>query len=162
MKILKRFLGRWSKVGRGFLPQGPGRNDREGVSLIELFEKFPDNRTAEQWFESVRWSDVICCPSLWMLRHDFRMPESQAAAVLVRRLPQSVLCANRNGARSVEYLVSKMGNCNLPALVVVEGCVQPEATPGPRYDATFRLVPGAPDTGSVERSPAITQQESGD
>ena len=62
MKLLKRFLGRWSKAGRGLVPEGPGRNDRKGVSLIELFEKFPDNRTAEQWFESVRWSDVICCP----------------------------------------------------------------------------------------------------
>ncbi len=62
MKLLKRFLGRWSKAGRGLVPEGPGRNDRKGVSLIELFEKFPDNRTAEQWFEDVRWSDVICCP----------------------------------------------------------------------------------------------------
>ena len=46
MKLLKRFLGRWSKAGRGLVPEGPGRNDRKGVSLIELFEKFPDNRTA--------------------------------------------------------------------------------------------------------------------
>ncbi len=62
MQILKRFLGRWSKAGRGFLPEGPGRNDRKGVSLVELFRKFPDDAAAEKWFEETRWSKHIHCP----------------------------------------------------------------------------------------------------
>ncbi|MCY3775446.1 MAG: hypothetical protein OXH11_05650, partial [Candidatus Aminicenantes bacterium] len=62
MKILKRFLGRWSKAGRGLVPEGPGRNDRKGVSLIELFDKFPDDAAAERWFEETRWSKQIHCP----------------------------------------------------------------------------------------------------
>ena len=62
MKILKRFLGRWSKAGRGLVPEGPGRNDRKGISLIELFQKFPDDTTAERWFEEVRWPSEIACP----------------------------------------------------------------------------------------------------
>ena len=62
MKILKRFLGRWSKAGRGLVPEGPGRNDRKGLSLVELFRKFPDDATAERWFEETRWSRQIHCP----------------------------------------------------------------------------------------------------
>ena len=36
---------------------GPGRSDRKGVSVIELFRMFPDNAAAEQWFEEQRWPD---------------------------------------------------------------------------------------------------------
>ena len=30
---------------------------REGISLIELFQMFPDNASAEAWFAEQRWSD---------------------------------------------------------------------------------------------------------
>ena len=40
----------------------PGRYYREGISLVELFEKFPDNPTAEQWFEAERWNGELVCP----------------------------------------------------------------------------------------------------
>ena len=33
----------------------PGRSDREGLSIIEFFQLFPNNRAAEQWFEARRW-----------------------------------------------------------------------------------------------------------
>ena len=35
--------------------KGPGKSHREGISLIELFEQFPDDATAEVWFEEQRW-----------------------------------------------------------------------------------------------------------
>ena len=34
---------------------GPGRAQREGISLIELFQMFPDDEAAERWFEKARW-----------------------------------------------------------------------------------------------------------
>ena len=40
----------------------PGKHFREGISLIELFEKFPNDKTAEQWFIQTRWPDGIACP----------------------------------------------------------------------------------------------------
>ena len=43
----------------------PGKHYRKGISLIELFEIFPDNATAERWFETQRWGasrEDICCP----------------------------------------------------------------------------------------------------
>ena len=46
------------------MPSGPGKSSRVGISLVEMFDMFPDNATAENWFENVRWpSDKDrCCP----------------------------------------------------------------------------------------------------
>ena len=33
----------------------PGKHYRDGISLVELFAKFPDDATAEGWFEEQRW-----------------------------------------------------------------------------------------------------------
>ena len=41
--------------------QAPGKHYRKGISLIELFEMFPDNATAEQWFVTARWPEGIRC-----------------------------------------------------------------------------------------------------
>ena len=42
---------------------GPGRSDREGLSVVELFKMFPDDAAAERWFEEQRWPDGIRdCP----------------------------------------------------------------------------------------------------
>lgn len=35
--------------------QAPGRADRTGLSLMQLFAMFPDEAAARQWFEDVRW-----------------------------------------------------------------------------------------------------------
>ena len=34
----------------------PGRSYREGLSIIELIEMFPNEQSATQWFESVLWA----------------------------------------------------------------------------------------------------------
>ena len=38
------------------------RTDRQGLSLSELFTLFPDDATAEQWFQSERWPQGPHCP----------------------------------------------------------------------------------------------------
>ena len=35
----------------------PGKSHREGISLIQLHDMFPDEATAEQWFENVYWPE---------------------------------------------------------------------------------------------------------
>ncbi len=40
----------------------PGRSERVGLSLIEVFNMFPDDATAEQWFADARWPDGVACP----------------------------------------------------------------------------------------------------
>ena len=40
----------------------PGKHFRKGITIIELFEMFPDDDTAEQWFVKCRWPNGIRCP----------------------------------------------------------------------------------------------------
>ena len=44
------------------MPGGPGKDFREGMSLRELFEKFPDDAAAERFFTQSRWPDKPHCP----------------------------------------------------------------------------------------------------
>ncbi len=39
----------------------PGRYERKGISLVELFRQFPDDGAAEAWFIKLRWPDGIAC-----------------------------------------------------------------------------------------------------
>ena len=40
----------------------PGKHHRKGMSLSDLFAKFPDDDTAEAWFVARRWPDGVSCP----------------------------------------------------------------------------------------------------
>ena len=42
--------------------RGPGKSYRKGMSLIDLFEMFPDDETAEAWFMKTLYPDGIYCP----------------------------------------------------------------------------------------------------
>lgn len=39
----------------------PGQHYRKGISLVELLQLFPDDKTAEEWFVQSRWRDGIRC-----------------------------------------------------------------------------------------------------
>ena len=40
----------------------PGKGDREGIGLVSLLRKFPDDETARAWFEAQVWPDGPHCP----------------------------------------------------------------------------------------------------
>lgn len=40
----------------------PGKHKRKGISLIEILEKFGNDRMAENWFAENRWPDGVICP----------------------------------------------------------------------------------------------------
>ena len=42
--------------------KAPGKCNREGLTILQLFEMFPDDATAEKWFEKQRWPNGRCCP----------------------------------------------------------------------------------------------------
>lgn len=42
--------------------KGPGKAYREGISLLELAEMFPDEEAATRWFESHVWPEGRRCP----------------------------------------------------------------------------------------------------
>ena len=41
---------------------GPGKANRKGMTLTELYEMFPDDEAAMEWFESNIWKDERRCP----------------------------------------------------------------------------------------------------
>ena len=43
--------------------KGPGRAHREGLTIMGLFQMFPDNASAERWFEEQRWPQGRFCSS---------------------------------------------------------------------------------------------------
>ena len=43
----------------------PGRHERSGISLLQLFKMFPNDETAEEWFVKSRWPDGIHCTSCY-------------------------------------------------------------------------------------------------
>lgn len=42
--------------------KAPGKSYREGVSLVDIFRMFPDDKKAEVWFIKKRWPDGVSCP----------------------------------------------------------------------------------------------------
>ena len=42
--------------------KAPGKSHREGISLMELHDLFPDEASAVKWFEETRWPDGRHCP----------------------------------------------------------------------------------------------------
>ena len=49
--------------------KGPGRAERQGISVVELFQMFPDNATAERWFEQQCWPNGPICPHCQSTRY---------------------------------------------------------------------------------------------
>ena len=63
--------------------RGPGRAERKGVSIVELFRMFPDDEAAEKWFEDQRWPDGRrFCPDCGSLNY----------AVVASREPMPYRC----------------------------------------------------------------------
>ena len=42
--------------------KGPGKAYRKGMTLMDLFDMFPDDETAEAWFIKTLWPDGLRCP----------------------------------------------------------------------------------------------------
>ena len=60
------------------MTNAPGRHYREGISLIEFFDLFPDDASAEAWFIQQRWPNRIACPkcgSLSIVERKNRKPQ---------------------------------------------------------------------------------------
>ena len=41
---------------------GPGRSCGTGMTVIEMFDRFPSENSARQWFEETRWPNGPVCP----------------------------------------------------------------------------------------------------
>ena len=59
--------------------KSPGRYYRTGITLAQLFDMFPDDASAELWFEKIRWPNGLRCPHCGgerarRINHKTRMP----------------------------------------------------------------------------------------
>ena len=41
--------------------KAPGKSYRKGITIVELFAMFPDEKAAAKWFESIIWHDKRHC-----------------------------------------------------------------------------------------------------
>ena len=73
--------------------KGPGRAERQGISVVELFQLFPDDAAAERWFEQQRWPDGPICPRC----------DSPRYAVIPSRKPMPYRCKDCRKHFSVRY-----------------------------------------------------------
>lgn len=49
--------------------KAPGRSEREGLSVMELFQMFPDEASSRKWLEDIRWPDEARhCPHCGSLK----------------------------------------------------------------------------------------------
>lgn len=51
--------------------KAPGKSHRKGMTIMELFDRFPNDEAAEEWFESTRWGirrESLCCPRCGSVR----------------------------------------------------------------------------------------------
>ena len=122
--------------------KAPGKHCRKGISLLELYEMFPNDKTAEQWFVSERWPDGLRCaycdgervgakgnhPSMPYHCADCR----KFFSVKTGTVMQSSKIGYRKWAMAL-YLMTT--NC--------QGHVQHEAAPRYQGDAKDRLAHGA-------------------
>ena len=46
----------------------PGKSDREGITMVQLCDMFPDEDSARKWFESRVWPDGRYCPHCGSVR----------------------------------------------------------------------------------------------
>ncbi|MDE0629632.1 MAG: IS1595 family transposase [Bryobacterales bacterium] len=44
------------------MTEGPGKNHRNGISLVQFVRRFPTDAAAEKWFIEQRWPDGVNCP----------------------------------------------------------------------------------------------------
>ena len=49
-------------IGRRIVAnKAPGKSHREGITLVQLMDMFPDETAATKWFEKVVWNGTRCC-----------------------------------------------------------------------------------------------------
>ena len=56
--------------------KAPGKSHREGITLVQLFEMFPDEASAREWFEGVLWPEGRCCGHCGSI-HTYKVPNEK-------------------------------------------------------------------------------------
>ena len=104
----------------------PGKAYREGITLLQLADRFPTEESAVQWFEGVVWSGEAGLRALRLSRH-VRDQERQAHAVSVPRLQAVLQRENGNAHGVVASSRPQVGLRDLSGRDEPQGCCVDEA-----------------------------------
>ena len=130
--------------------KGPGKFYREGISMLDLAEMFPDEAAATKWFERIMWGEYRPCPHCGQPQHA-GVQEPQADAIPLPRLPGALLCSDPHCPGAVPYPPEKVGLGHLSMDHQPEGCSRHEAPPRPEDQLQVGLVHGSPAPGVLHR-----------
>ena len=130
--------------------KAPGRAHREGISLLDLAEMFPDEETATQWFESHVWPEAAIALA--------------AAPRRPQRLPRGSMpywcgaCRKRFSVRTgtamerTKIPLRKWAFAIYIEMTSTQGCLVDETAPGSGHYAKVGLVHAAPHPRGLELS----------
>ena len=104
--------------------KAPGKADREGVTMVQLYDMFPTEESAREWFEARVWPDGRHCPRCGSVRtHDASHNDMPYRC---SRLPRLLLGQDRNCHGRLASLPAQVGIRDLPAFDQSQGRVQHE------------------------------------
>ena len=116
----------------------PGKAHREGITVVQLADMFPDEDTATAWFESQMWPDGRHCP---------RCGSTNTSEAKHAKTPywctdcwSYFICKNRNRHRRLQVVAPQVGVRDLPVSNRPQGRVEHEVAPGYRRAPRDRMV----------------------
>ena len=137
----------YGRRGSPWHSQAPGKSHREGISLIELTELFPDEEKARAWFEAHVWPDGRHCPRCGSTRTHEASHAKMPYRCTDCRSYFSV--ENRNGPGRLENPAPQVGLRDLSGSDQPKGCVVHEAASGYQGHSEDRMVHAASSAGSM-------------
>ena len=107
--------------------RGPGKYYRQGLNLIELMQKFPDEQSATKWIESIRWHDGKReCPACGSSK-SYEVKAAKPMPYRCLKCKKVLLCEDWNDLCKVSYTLAEVGNRNLSGYYKSQGRIKHEA-----------------------------------
>ena len=133
--------------------QAPGKSHRKGITLVELFQMFPDDAAAEAWFRQMRWPDGLRCAYCG----SENIQDDCKHKTMPFRCRENT-CGKKFSTRTGTVLQSSKLGYQKWALAIyilntnIKGAVD-EAPQGPRHHAEVGLASRTPNPRGLERGP---------
>ena len=122
--------------------QAPGKSFRKGITMMELFQMFPDNSTAEKWFESRIWKSGRVCPIC--KGNETRPATHKTQPYRCPKCRRFFSVEERHGHGTIPHLIPALGDRHLPLCHEPQGRKLHEDPPRSWNHPKIRLVHGSP------------------
>ena len=123
--------------------RAPGKSFRRGLSLIELFQMFPNSEVAEDWFVRMRWPDGVACPQCGSIKIH-QKPKRKPTPYRCRDCRKGLLGQDLHCDGQFQSGPPEMGHCHLPVHHQHQGSFEHEAPPRSQDHPEIRVAYAAP------------------